>query len=165
MSVCTGAIELAKTGLLDGKSATTHHASYIYFAKTFPQVNLKRGFRFVDEGNVASAGGLTSGIDLALHVVERYFGHHAALDTAYVMEYQGRGWLDPSGAANAEYAQAKPPAAGQVIDPVCGMPVKRPIRSLYRRRTARNITFVSNPARINLMPTRMLFFRRQAMEI
>ena len=123
MSVCTGALELAKTGLLDGKSATTHHAAYIVFAKTFPRVNLKRGFRFVDEGNVASAGGLTSGIDLALHVVERYFGHDAALDTAYNMEYQGRGWLDPSGAANAEFAEAKPPAAGQVIDPVCGMPV------------------------------------------
>jgi YHS domain-containing protein/putative intracellular protease/amidase len=123
MSVCTGAFHLAKTGLLDGKSATTHHGSYVAFAKAFPKVNLKRGFRFIDEGNVASAGGLTSGIDLALHVVERYFGHAAAMDTAYYMEYQGRGWLDSTGAANAEYAEARPPAGDRLIDPVCGMPV------------------------------------------
>ena len=122
MSVCTGAFHLAKTGLLDGKSATTHHASYVQFAKAFPHVNLKRGFRFVDEGNVASAGGLTSGIDLALHVVEKYFGRQAAIDTAYYMEYQGQGWLDASGAANSEYADMKPPA-GNNVDPVCGMPV------------------------------------------
>lgn len=123
MSVCTGAFHLARTGLLDGKSATTHHASYVRFAKTFPQVNLKRGFRFVDEGNIASAGGLTSGIDLALHVVERYFGRDAAVNTAYYMEYQGRGWMDASGAANAEYAEMKPPTGANPADPVCGMPV------------------------------------------
>jgi YHS domain-containing protein/putative intracellular protease/amidase len=123
MSVCTGAFHLARTGLLNGKSATTHHASYVQFAKSYPQVNLKRGFRFVDEGNVASAGGLTSGIDLALHVVERYFGHDAAVNTAYYMEYQGHGWMDATGAANSEYAEVKPPAGSDPADPVCGMPV------------------------------------------
>ena len=133
MSVCTGAFHLAKTGLLDGKSATTHHASYVQFAKAFPQVNLKRGFRFVDEGNVASAGGLTSGIDLALHVVERYFGREAAVSTAYYMEYQGRGWMDSSGAANAEYAEAKPPAGNYPVDPVCGMPVAADSKFVAKR--------------------------------
>jgi YHS domain-containing protein len=125
MSVCTGAFHLAKTGLLDGKSATTHHASYVAFSKAFPKVNVKRGFRFVDEGNVASAGGLTSGIDLALHVVERYFGRDAATNTAYYMEYQGRGWMDPSGAANSEYAEPKTAAGSDPSDPVCGMPVSK----------------------------------------
>ena len=43
--------------------------------------------------SVATAGGLTSGIDLALHVVERYFGRDVAERTATYMEYQGRGWL------------------------------------------------------------------------
>ena len=124
MSVCTGAFELAKTGLLDGKSATTHHSSYVRFAKSFPNVNVKRGFRFVDEGNVASAGGLTAGIDLALHVVERYFGHNAAVDTAYWMEYQGQGWMDPTGAANSEFAEIKTTSSGgNPVDPVCGMPI------------------------------------------
>src|SRR5262249_5061175 len=74
MSVCTGAFLLAETGLLSGKAATTHHTAYRTLAMQYPQIQVKRGARFVDSGNLASAGGLTSGIDLALHVVERYFG-------------------------------------------------------------------------------------------
>src|SRR5205823_7734954 len=70
MSVCTGAFVLAKTGLLFGKSATTYHAAFNSFAMEFPDVQLKRGARFVENGNLASAGGLSSGIDLALRVVE-----------------------------------------------------------------------------------------------
>jgi transcriptional regulator GlxA family with amidase domain len=51
-------------------------------------VDLQRELRFVDNGRIATAGGLTSGIDLALHVVERYFGRAAADTTATYMEYQ-----------------------------------------------------------------------------
>ncbi|HET9472576.1 MAG TPA: DJ-1/PfpI family protein, partial [Steroidobacteraceae bacterium] len=69
MSVCTGAYQLARTGLLDGLAATTHHDFWDDFAREFPAVRLQRGARFVDNGHIASAGGLTSGIDLALHVV------------------------------------------------------------------------------------------------
>lgn len=87
MAVCTGAFVLAKTGLLDGLRATTHHSFYDVFAKAYPQVHLVRGVRYVDEGRVATAGGLTSGIDLALHVVARYFGEAAADATANWMEF------------------------------------------------------------------------------
>src|SRR5262245_33502052 len=73
MSVCTGAFLLAGTGLLSGKSATTHHASYRTFAIEHPDIRLNRGARYVEEGNLATAGGLSSGIDLALRVVERYY--------------------------------------------------------------------------------------------
>src|ERR1700730_12612987 len=93
MSVCTGAFVLAKTGLLSGKAATTHHGSYEDFAKAFPDIRVKRGARFVEDGNLASAGGLSSGIDLSLRVVQRYFGIDAARKTASWMEYQGQGWL------------------------------------------------------------------------
>lgn len=123
MSVCTGAFLLAKTGLLDGKSATTHHNSYKVFEKQFPKIALKRGARFVDEGNLASAGGLTSGMDLAMHVVERYFGRDVAQTNAFYMEYQGSGWKDASGAANTAYTNYKI-RAGYEEDPVCGMEVK-----------------------------------------
>src|SRR5205823_6159163 len=82
MSVCTGAFVLAKTGLLSGKAATTFHAAFVPFAMQFPDVHLKRGARFVEDGNLASAGGLSSGIDLALRVVERYFGREIAHVTA-----------------------------------------------------------------------------------
>lgn len=83
MSVCTGAFLLASTGLLSGKAATTHHASFKTFTRTYRDIQLKRGARFVEEGNLATAGGLSSGIDLALRVVERYFGRDVAKETAY----------------------------------------------------------------------------------
>ena len=121
MSVCTGAFVLANTGLLSGKAATTHHASYKQMAVNFPDIALKRGARFVDNGNIATSGGLSSGIDLALHVVERYYGPEVAKATAYQMEYQGSGWTDP--ASNQVYA-AKPVASpGHALCPVCDMEV------------------------------------------
>src|SRR5215213_11069303 len=88
MSVCTGAFQLAAAGLLSGKSATTHHEFLDRFAKTFPDVSVKRGLRFVEEDKISTAGGLTSGIDLALRVVDRYFGRAVAETTATYMEYQ-----------------------------------------------------------------------------
>jgi putative intracellular protease/amidase/YHS domain-containing protein len=128
MSVCVGAYVLARTGLLDGKSATTHHDAYKDFADEFPKVHLVRGVRFVDEGNLATSGGLASGIDLALHVVERYFGRKVAEDTAYNLEYQGQGWKDPN--SNAIYAQA-------LTCPVCGMPsdAAKKATSIYKGKT------------------------------
>lgn len=92
MSVCTGAFKLAELGLLDGMRATTHHDFWDMFERQFPKVKLERGYRFIDHGKVATAGGLTSGIDMALHVVERYFGEEAALATATYMEHDSEGW-------------------------------------------------------------------------
>ena len=93
MSVCTGAFKLALTGALEGKPATTHHEFYDAFAARFPGVRLLRGKRFVrSDPGIFTAGGLTSGIDLALHVVELYFGREAAERTARYMEYEGTGW-------------------------------------------------------------------------
>jgi transcriptional regulator GlxA family with amidase domain len=102
MSVCTGAFLLAETGLLSGKSATTFHDAYARFEERYPDIHLKRGARFVEDGNLATAGGLSSGIDLAIRVIERYFGRKAAERTAYTLEYQGKGWQDPN--SNGIYA-------------------------------------------------------------
>jgi transcriptional regulator GlxA family with amidase domain len=87
MSVCTGAFLLAKTGLLDGLTATTHHDFYDQFAAKFPKVRLVRGPRYVEHERIATAGGLTSGIELALRVVQRYYGDETVKNTAYYMEY------------------------------------------------------------------------------
>jgi transcriptional regulator GlxA family with amidase domain len=57
----------------------------------------------VEDGNLASAGGLSSGIDLAIRVIERYYGREAAERTAYLLEYQGKGWQDPN--SNAIYTR------------------------------------------------------------
>ena len=93
LSVCAGAFALARSGLLKGKSATTHHDFLDEFAKRFPDVQVRRGVRFVEHPRVATAAGLSAGIDLALRVVERYFGRPAAQRTASYMEYESRGWL------------------------------------------------------------------------
>jgi transcriptional regulator GlxA family with amidase domain len=89
MSVCTGAFKLADAGLLEGKKATTHHDFWDAFAKKFPRVQLERGRRFVQSSDVIyTAGGLTSGIDLALHIVEKFYGRETADRTAAYMEYR-----------------------------------------------------------------------------
>ena len=121
MSVCTGAFVLAKTGLLSGKAATTYHGAFVSFANEFPDIHLKRGARFVEDGNLATAGGLSSGIDLALRVVERYFGREVAQKTAYNMEYQGLGWMNPD--SNQVYAATPVSTAEHPLCPVCGMDV------------------------------------------
>lgn len=135
MSVCTGAFVLADTGLLAGKSATTHHGSYKSFAMKFPDVHLERGVRFVENGNLATAGGLSSGIDLALRVVERYFGREAATQTAYQMEYLGEGWMKPQ--VNAVYAVRQVSTDAQPLCPVCDMEVDKASapKSAYQKKT------------------------------
>jgi putative intracellular protease/amidase len=135
MSVCTGAFVLAKTGLLSGKAATTYHGAFRSFAAEFPDIQLRRGARYVEEGNLASAGGLSSGIDLALRVVERYFGREVAQKTAYDMEYQGKGWMNPD--SNQTYAREPISTMEHPLCPVCQMevdPATAP-KSVYKGKT------------------------------
>lgn len=120
-SICTGAFLLAKTGLLSGKAVTTHHAAYQQLAMQYSDVRVVRGARFVDLGDIASSGGLSSGIDLALHLVERYFGRDIAQRTADQMEYQGKGWTDPN--SNQQYLKPAVASDGKPACPVCGMNV------------------------------------------
>lgn len=107
MSVCTGASMLAKYGLLDGMTATTHHMYAANMQKQYPAVHFVSGTRFVENGKVATAGGLTSGIDLSLHIVERYYGREAAQATADFLEYGGELWKSP------EFGQVKPVVAAK----------------------------------------------------
>jgi transcriptional regulator GlxA family with amidase domain len=135
MSVCTGAYVLARTGLLRGEPATTHHNAYTDLAMNFPDIQVKRGARFVEAGNLASSGGLSSGIDLSLRVVERYFGRAVAEQTAFYLEYQGRGWTDPD--SNQVYRSRRASTAQHPLCPVCEMdvdPATAP-KSVYRDRT------------------------------
>jgi transcriptional regulator GlxA family with amidase domain len=88
MSVCTGAFLVARAGLFDGGRATTHHSAYDRFVQLFPKVELIRDVRYVEDRNVSSSGGESSGIDLGLRVVERYYGPAAANIAAYNMKYR-----------------------------------------------------------------------------
>jgi putative intracellular protease/amidase/YHS domain-containing protein len=135
MSVCTGAFVLADTGLLSGKAATTHHSAYVRLASQFPDIQVKPGARFTEAGKLATSGGLSSGIDLALRVVERYFGRDVARQTAYDMEYQGQGWMNPD--SNQIYAQAFTESDDHPSCPVCRMavaPATAP-QSVYKGKT------------------------------
>ena len=98
ISVCTGAFQLGKAGLLDGKQATTHHWFFGNFQREFPKVKLVEEVRYVQaDSTTFTAGGLTSGVDLALHIVADRFGQEVAQQTADYMEYMGAGWKTNQG--------------------------------------------------------------------
>jgi transcriptional regulator GlxA family with amidase domain len=86
-SVCTGAFILAKAGLLDGKSATTHWEDIADMRAMFPAVKVMEGSRWVDEGTVVTSAGISAGIDMSLHLVERFAGRELSLLTARQMDY------------------------------------------------------------------------------
>jgi transcriptional regulator GlxA family with amidase domain len=86
-SVCTGSLVLGSAGLLDGLSATTHHAEYDLLEKTSPAITVVRGVRFVDNGAVITSAGVQAGMDMALHVVARLLGEDMARATAENIEY------------------------------------------------------------------------------
>lgn len=109
MSVCTGAFVLADAGLLNGKHATTHHGALNRLQQRYPQTTVDRGVRYVQSDPVIfTAGGLSSGIDLALHIVELYLGRDAAQATADMMEYEGHGWIG-NAKARKSFSVAAPP--------------------------------------------------------
>lgn len=87
LSICTGAGELAATGLLDGREATTHWGDIGRLEKTYPEVRWVRGVRYVDDGDIVSSAGLTSGIDASLHVLARFEGLEAARRVARKLNY------------------------------------------------------------------------------
>lgn len=86
-SVCTGAFLLAKAGLLDGKFATTHWMDLERLKKEFPEVMVIGDKKFVDEGNIITAGGISAGINMSLYIVEKLLGRETAQTTAKRMEY------------------------------------------------------------------------------
>jgi transcriptional regulator GlxA family with amidase domain len=75
-SVCTGAYWLARAGLLKGRTATTHTLRLEDFAAAFPSIKVVSE-KIVDQGRIITAGGVASGVDLGLHLVERFFGQEA----------------------------------------------------------------------------------------
>ena len=85
-SVCTGAMLLAKTGLLVGRPAVTHHAALDDLRAAGAQVRPEA--RWVDDGDILTAGGVTSGIDLALHLLERFAGAASAEEMRRVIEHR-----------------------------------------------------------------------------
>jgi transcriptional regulator GlxA family with amidase domain len=88
LTVCTGAFTLARLGLLDGQSATTHWSARPGLRRDHPKVEVMDDVRFVDSGSIITSAGVSAGIDGSLHVIERLHGTEAAWSTARYMEYE-----------------------------------------------------------------------------
>lgn len=167
-SVCTGAFVLAETGLLDGRTATTHHESIDRFARAYPKIVVRRDVRYVEGPRIATAAGLTSGIDLALRVVERYFGRETADKTALFLEHESdawrarRGFWDASGEAGAAPRETASPAAalrgldpvllakGEEVQGLASLAVERGGYRYYFASAADRQTFQSDPERYEI---------------
>lgn len=86
-SVCTGAFLLAKAGLLENKQVTTHWEDQQDLQEMFPNIDVIPDRRWVDAGNIITSGGISAGIDMSLHIVERLMGRSLAERTARQMEF------------------------------------------------------------------------------
>jgi transcriptional regulator GlxA family with amidase domain len=84
-TICSGAFVLAETGLLDGKTATTHWAYADQFKKRYPQIELKAERLITDEGDLFCSGGYSAGMDLCIYLVGKYCGHEVALQSSKSM--------------------------------------------------------------------------------
>jgi transcriptional regulator GlxA family with amidase domain len=88
MSVCTGSLVLGRAGLLDGLRATTHHDAFALLREIAASTEVVENERFIDNGKIITAAGISAGIDCSLHVVSRLLGSAAADTTARYMEYE-----------------------------------------------------------------------------
>lgn len=87
LSVCTGALLLAKAGLLEGLKATTHQSAIELLKKLAPNTTIQTDKPFVDNGKMILSAGIATGIDMSLYVVAKLLGEERALQTALYMEY------------------------------------------------------------------------------
>ena len=93
-TVCTGSALLARTGLLDGRPATSNKIAWDWVTQQGPRVLWKRKARWVDDGNVLTSSGVSAGIDMALSLIARLHGREMALTSARNMEYVWREGAD-----------------------------------------------------------------------
>ena len=86
-SVCTGSLVYAAAGLLTGRPATTHWGSLDVLAELDPTIDVRPDARFVDDGDIITASGVSAGIDMALHLVQRLAGTQRAREVRRAIQY------------------------------------------------------------------------------
>jgi transcriptional regulator GlxA family with amidase domain len=86
-SVCTGALAFARAGLLDGRPATTHHGAVEALGRYGRDIRVEPDARFVDDGDVITAAGVSAGIDMALHLVARLDSIERAQEVRRYIQY------------------------------------------------------------------------------
>jgi transcriptional regulator GlxA family with amidase domain len=116
VSICTGAMILAELGLLDDRRATTHWWWAPILAKRYPKVRLEPDSIYVRDGHVWTSAGVTSGMDLALALVEEDFGHDVALQVArYNVMYMMRPGGQAQFSASLIAQQSDDPVISRVL--------------------------------------------------
>ena len=88
LTVCTGSILLSKTGILDGRQATSNKKVFAWTGTESPAVNWIKNARWVKDGNIYTSSGVSAGIDMALGFVSDQFGRDTALQVARGIEYE-----------------------------------------------------------------------------
>ena len=101
-SICGGAFLLAETGLLDGRSATTHWTYTETFSSRFPRVTVNTDRLIIDDGDILTAGGLMSWTDVGLKLVDRFLGPTIMMETAQML------LVDPPGREQRYYSSFTP---------------------------------------------------------
>lgn len=86
-TVCTGSALLARTGLMDGRPATSNKIAWDWVREQGPRVLWRRRARWVDDGNLLTSSGVSAGIDMTLALIARLHGRDMALGAARNMEY------------------------------------------------------------------------------
>ncbi len=86
-SVCTGAFLLAEAGLLDGLEVTTHWKNILDLQRNYPNLQVQKGIRWIEQGKLFTAAWISAGIEMSLELVARLAGAELAERTARQMEY------------------------------------------------------------------------------
>ncbi len=86
-TVCTGSALLARTGVMDGRPATSNKIAWDWVIQQGPRVLWKRRARWVDDGNLVTSSGVSAGIDMTLALIARLHGRDMAVSAARNMEY------------------------------------------------------------------------------
>lgn len=86
-SICSGAFLLAEAGLLNNKKATTNSYAMSYLEKKYPDVEVLRNVRYVDNEDVLTSAGVSAGIDMSLYMVAKLLGEDTAQTTSNTIEY------------------------------------------------------------------------------
>ncbi|WBM70886.1 helix-turn-helix domain-containing protein [Buttiauxella sp. WJP83] len=123
MCVCSGALLAAKAGLMSGVQCTTHHDVLLRLRAAAPSAQVKENRIFVEDRGIWTSAGITSGIDLSLHLINRYCGPKAALDVAREMVvWFRRSGDDPQLSPWLRYRNHIHPAVHRAQDLLSGNP-------------------------------------------
>lgn len=168
-SICSGSLILADAGLLNNRKATSHWKCIEFMRKRYPKINVQTDLLFVKDGNLFTSAGMTSGIDMALSIVEHHHGPIVAAKVAReIVVYMRRNHDDKQQTIYLDYKTHFDPAVHRVQDYIISHPAKNAtlselaaianlsVRSLtraFKKATGHTLIEFKNAVRIELVRT------------